>query len=89
MGIDRQHEDIDFLTTKSFDEYCHFRHRVNVQHFLYFNRQDGIEVDQVMNQCILHCQTNQDAHTSLQTKKVGLMKQAQAYLWMVTARRNQ
>jgi hypothetical protein len=66
-NIERQHPDIDFLTNKSFDEYGHFRHRVNVQHWSYFNHQDGIEVDQVMDQCILHCQSNQDDHLSSQT----------------------
>jgi hypothetical protein len=29
-NIDQQHPDIDFLTNKSFKEYGHFRHRVNV-----------------------------------------------------------
>jgi hypothetical protein len=49
-NIDLQHPEIDFLTNKSFDEYGHFHHRVNVQHLLYFHRQDGYEVDQVMDQ---------------------------------------
>jgi hypothetical protein len=73
-NIDRQHPDIDLQTNKSFNEYGHFRHRVNVQHLLYFNRQDCIEVDQVMDQCIWHCQSSQDDHLSIQTNKVGLMK---------------
>jgi hypothetical protein len=40
----------------------------------YFHRQYGIEVVQVMDQVILHCQSNQDDHLSIQTNKVGLMK---------------
>jgi hypothetical protein len=90
-NIDPQHQDIELLTNKSFDEYGHFNHRVNVQHLSYFQRQDGIEVDQGVDQCIIHCQSNQDDHPSIQTNKVGLMKkhQDQAFVWMDTARRDQ
>jgi hypothetical protein len=73
-NIYHQHPDIDFLTNKSFDEYGHFRHRVNVQHLLFFKRQDGTDVDQVIDKCVLHCQANQDGNPSIQINKFGLMK---------------
>jgi hypothetical protein len=71
--------ELDFLPNKAFDEYGNFRQRVIVNHVSYFMRQDGNDIDDVIDQCVLFGQSMDYGEQGTQVNKVGITKKAPDY----------
>ena len=62
----------DLYPNKRFDEFGNYRQRVTVHHLSYFQRQDGTDIDDMIDQCVLYAHNTDTGADALDISPTSL-----------------